>query len=52
MAELAQAGSPPEYALAFMPEFLKRGHDLSPLNLPLQSLGSEALIYREGTTPL
>jgi serine/threonine-protein kinase HipA len=51
MAELAQAGNPPEYALAFTPEFLKTGHDLSPLNLPSQSLGAEALIYREGTTP-
>lgn len=51
MAELAQAGDPPEYALAFTPEFLRAGHALSPLNLPLQGLGAEAVIYREGTTP-
>jgi serine/threonine-protein kinase HipA len=51
MAELAQAGNPPEYALAFTPEFLRAGHDLSPLNLPIQGLGTEALVFREGTTP-
>jgi serine/threonine-protein kinase HipA len=51
MAELAQAGNPPEYALAFGPEFLRTGHDLSPLSLPRQSLGTEALVFREGTTP-
>jgi serine/threonine-protein kinase HipA len=51
MAQLVQAGDPPEYALAFEPAFLESGHDLSPLNLPLETLGSQPTIYREGTSP-
>ncbi|HMD60538.1 MAG TPA: type II toxin-antitoxin system HipA family toxin, partial [Opitutaceae bacterium] len=51
MATLAQAGDPPEYALAFEPEFLATGHDLSPLRLPRDALTSAPVIYREGATP-
>lgn len=51
MATLAQAGDPPEYALAFDPEFLAAGHDLSPLKLPRESLTPSPIIYREGTSP-
>jgi serine/threonine-protein kinase HipA len=51
MAELVQAGNPPEFALAFRSDFLRLGHDLSPLNLPLQTLGTAPLIFREGSTP-
>lgn len=51
MATLAQAGDPPEFALAFEPEFLESGHDLSPLRLPREALTSQPVIYREGTTP-
>ena len=51
IATLAQAGDPPEYALAFEPEFLATGHDLSPLRLPREALTSSPVIYREGTTP-
>jgi len=51
MATLAQAGDPPEFALAFESAFLATGHDLSPLRLPLESLGTTPVIYREGMTP-
>jgi serine/threonine-protein kinase HipA len=51
MATLAQRGDPPEFALAFEPEFLETGHDLSPLRLPRESLTSRPFISREGTTP-
>jgi len=51
MAMLAQAGDPPGYGLAFDAEFLATGHDLSPLNLPRESLSTQVVIYRPGTTP-
>ncbi|HEY1791778.1 MAG TPA: type II toxin-antitoxin system HipA family toxin [Opitutaceae bacterium] len=51
MATLAQAGDPPAFALAFDPEFLASNHDLSPLRLPLESLSSQAVIYRAGDSP-
>ena len=51
MATLAQAGDPPEYALAFEPAFLETGHDLSPLRLPRESLSDRPTIYRERLSP-
>lgn len=51
MATLGQAPDRLAFALAFDPEFLASGHDLSPLNLPRETLPTQPTIYRPGNSP-
>lgn len=50
MAVLAFRDGPPTYVLEFDRTWLEKGHDLSPLHLPIERLGSPRVI-RPGDTP-
>lgn len=51
MATLAYRPDLPAYALEFDPTFLAKGHDLSPLHLPLARYRSGLHLFRPGDTP-
>lgn len=51
MGVLAYRADLPAYALELDPAFIASGHDLSPLNLPLESFGGGPRIFRPGDSP-
>ncbi len=52
LATLAHNPNEQSYAFQFDDEFLRTGHDLSPLNLPIERMGNRLQIFRPGSTPL
>lgn len=52
MATLAHNAREQSYALQFTEEFLKTGHDLSPVHLPVARVGAGLQVFRPGSTPL